>query len=149
MDNSTVFVEYLIEAAPADVWKALTDKEEMKQWYFTVDDFRPEKDFLFHFNGQGSKGELYRHICLVTEVDPGHKLQHTWRYQDFPGESLVTWELIPEDGATRVQLTHQGLDSFPQDSPDFAKSSFKEGWTQIITVMMADHFRKKQSPVVS
>ncbi|RYY57155.1 MAG: SRPBCC domain-containing protein [Chitinophagaceae bacterium] len=145
MDNSTVFVEHVIEAPVADVWKAITDKEEMKKWYFTVEDFRLEKEFIFHFDGQGSKGEQYHHICVITEIDPGKKLQHTWRYQDFPGESLVTWELIPEGDFTRVQLTHQGLDSFPQDSPDFEKASFKQGWTQIITVMLAGFFKEKTS----
>ncbi|RYY58479.1 MAG: SRPBCC domain-containing protein [Chitinophagaceae bacterium] len=143
MNDNTVFVEDLIDAPVADVWNALTDQELMKQWYFTVDDFRAEKGFVFRFSGQGSKGENYNHVCTITEVIPEKKLQHTWTYDTIPGNSLVTFELIPEGNSTRLQLTHEGLDTFPKDSPDFAKASFKQGWTEIITVNLAGFFKNR------
>jgi hypothetical protein len=48
-----------------------------------------------------------------------------------PGESHVTWELIPEGGKTKVKLTHAGLDTFPKH-PDFARENFVKGWTHIV-----------------
>ena len=141
MNDNTVFVEELIDAPVAEVWKALTDPQQMKQWSFSPDDFRPEKGFVFRFSGQGSKGENYMHLCTITDVIPEKKLQHTWTYEMIPGKSLVTFELIPEGTSTRLQLTHEGLDTFPQDNPDFAKSSFKQGWTEIITVNLVDFFK--------
>src|SRR5258706_6249103 len=44
------------------LWKAITDKDEMKQWYFDLKEFRPEVGFEFQFPGQGNKGEHYLHF---------------------------------------------------------------------------------------
>jgi hypothetical protein len=46
--------------------------------------------------------------------------------------SSVTFELSGEGTSTKVKLTHEGLETFPSNNPDFAKESFKEGWTFII-----------------
>ena len=76
--------EVLIKAPPAKVWKAITDKEDMKQWYFTIEEFRPEAGFEFEFSGKGQKGESYLHLCRITEVIPLKKLQYTWRLEVIP-----------------------------------------------------------------
>jgi hypothetical protein len=39
--------------------------------------------------------------------------------------------LFAEGAQTRLRLTHEGLESFPAANPDFAKSSFMEGWTYL------------------
>jgi uncharacterized protein YndB with AHSA1/START domain len=118
------------------VWQALTDKEQMKRWYFTLDDFKPEEGFEFTFPGQGQKGEQYIHICRITEVIPNKKLQHTWSYKGIEGSSRVTFELFEEGNKTRLKFTHEGLETFPKHNPDFAKESFKGGWTELLTVLL-------------
>ncbi|MFD2864787.1 SRPBCC family protein [Mucilaginibacter antarcticus] len=112
------------------VWSALTDNEKLKQWYFKLDDFKPEVGFAFRFSGT-DKGVTFWHRCVVTEATPPNKLAHTWTYEEFPGESVVTWELFDEGGKTRLKLTHTGLETFPQDNPSFATASFSKGWTYI------------------
>ena len=75
--------------APVDVvWKAITDKEQMKQWYFDLAAFKPEVGFEFQFHGQGHKGEKYLHLCKITDVIPHKKLSYSWRYEGYPGNSL-------------------------------------------------------------
>jgi uncharacterized protein YndB with AHSA1/START domain len=71
------------------------------------------------------------HLARVTEVIPNKKLAHTWRYEGYEGESLVTWELFAEGNKTRVKLTHAGLETFPA-LKSFAKESFAAGWNQIV-----------------
>ena len=124
--------EVLIKAPPAKVWKAITDKEDMKQWYFTIEEFRPEVGFEFEFSGKGQKGESYLHLCRITEVIPLKKLQYTWRYEGYEGSSVVTFELFDQEGHTRLRLTHEGLETFPANNPDFGKESFNGGWTYLI-----------------
>jgi hypothetical protein len=31
-----------------------------------------------------------------------------------------------------LKLTHDGLETFPQNNPDFAKKNFATGWTEIV-----------------
>jgi uncharacterized protein YndB with AHSA1/START domain len=115
----------------------------MKEWYFNMEDFKPEVGFEFQFGGTGNDGIRYAHLCKVTEVIPGKKLSHSWRYKDTPGESFVTWELFAEGDKTRLKLTHAGLETFPQDNPDFAKTSFSKGWTYITGTSLAEYLEKE------
>jgi uncharacterized protein YndB with AHSA1/START domain len=128
-------VEKTFQAPVEKVWKAITDKVQMKQWYFDLSEFRPEVGFEFQFTGQGAKGEKYIHHCKITEVVPFKKLTYSWAYEGYEGMSYVTFELFPEGNQTRLILVHKGLHTFPAH-PDFARSSFNAGWTELITVLL-------------
>ena len=120
-----------VYAAPIDrVWKALTDLEQMKKWYFQVSDFKPVVGFEFQFSG-GTKTETYVHLCKVTQVVQGRKIAYTWRYEGYEGNSEVSFELFSEGpDKTKLVLTHEGLESFPKQ-PNFGRESFMAGWTSI------------------
>lgn len=135
-------IEKLLNAQPGRVWQALTDKDQMKQWYFDLAEFRPEVGFEFGFTGKGRKGEEYHHICRVTAVEPERKLSYTWSYKGFPGMSEVTFELFPEGDKTRLVLIHSGIESFAANGPDFQKESFAQGWTQLVGTSLPDFLDK-------
>lgn len=131
MKNSPFLIERTFNAPVSSVWKAITDVKKMKEWYFELEDFKPEVGFKFQFLA-GSESKKYLHICKVTEVEQGKKLAYSWSYDNYPGQSWVTFELFEAGTNTRIKLTHTGIDSFPKDDPGFAKESFAAGWTQII-----------------
>jgi Uncharacterized conserved protein len=139
-----VVVEKTVDAPVERVWQAITDKEQLKQWYFDLDDFKPEVGFHFTFPGQGHKGEQYLHLCTVTEVIPRQKLQYSWQYEGHRGYSLVTFELAETGTQTKLTLTHHGLETFPQDTPDFAWKSFNGGWSEIIGKMLLEFLATPQ-----
>jgi uncharacterized protein YndB with AHSA1/START domain len=129
--------------APADrVWKAITDKQQMKEWYFDLTDFKPEVGFEFEFEGGDGK-KSYFHLCKITEVVPNRKLAYSWRYKGFEGNSIVTFELFPEGNKTRIKLTHAGLETFPQIQ-DFAKENFVAGWTALIGTSLPEFLEKSE-----
>jgi len=45
MKENPVIVEAVYHAPDNKVWRAITDKKEMKQWYFDVSDFKPDPGF--------------------------------------------------------------------------------------------------------
>jgi uncharacterized protein YndB with AHSA1/START domain len=130
MKSEPFVIERVYNAPVEKVWRAITDKDDMKQWYFDLPEFKPEVGFEFQFEG-GNEGRTYLHLCKVTEVVTGKKLTYSWRYKGYEGNSFVTFELFPEGNNTRLKLTHEGLDTFPPIS-DFAKQNFVAGWTEII-----------------
>jgi len=142
METQPFVIERTYNAPIAKVWEAITDNDKMKEWYFKMENFKPEVGFTFTFEG-GSKEKTYIHLCEITEVIPGKKLTHSWAYKDYPGESYVTWELFDEGGKTRLKLTHVGLETFPQNKPDFAKESFSKGWTYITGTSLANFLEKE------
>jgi uncharacterized protein YndB with AHSA1/START domain len=142
MSNAPFTIERVYDAPVEKVWKAITDKEEMQQWYFKLDAFKAEPGFEFSFYGEGRKGEKYLHLCRITDVIPLKKLRYTWSYENYPGMSYVTFELFPEGNKTRLRLTHEGLETFPQ-SGDFTKESFAAGWTEITGTHLKAYVERK------
>jgi len=136
MEEKNVVVEHTYEVPVQKVWDALTNKDQLKQWYFDLDEFKPEVGFRFTFKGQGHKGEQYIHVCTILEIVPFKKLQYSWEYEGYLGYSLVTFELFEKGSATKLRLTHSGLESFANNNPDFAQNSFMEGWNIIIGKML-------------
>src|SRR5688500_618298 len=127
MKDQPIVIEKVLNAPIDRVWKAITNKDDMKQWYFDLADFRPEVGFEFQFEG-GPDHKTYLHLCKVTEVIPGKKITYSLRYDGYAGNSFVTWELFKEGAQTRLKLTHSGLETFPKENPDLAKNNFVQGW---------------------
>jgi len=138
MENQPITLERTFNAPIAKVWKAITDKDEMKKWYFDLADFKSEVGFTFQFIG-GTECNSYVHLCEITEVVPGKKLTYSWRYEGYAGISYVTFELSQQGDKTLLTLTHSGLHTFPKENNDFAPSNFVEGWNHIINISLKKH----------
>ena len=142
MDNNPFVIERSYPVSIEKVWKAITDPAQMKVWYFDLPGFSPTVGYEFEFMGGSPDGEQFRHLCRVTESIPNKKLSYTWRYDGFPGESLVSFELFAEgEHATRLRLTHTGLETFPVDNPNLARNNFVMGWTEIIGKSLVDFLK--------
>ncbi|NJD22333.1 MAG: SRPBCC domain-containing protein [Melioribacter sp.] len=141
MNNEPIIIERTYNAPTTKVWKAISDKNEMKKWYFDLAEFKPEVGFEFQFYG-GKEERQYLHLCRITEVVVGKKLTYSWRYDGYEGISYVTFELFNEGNQTRLILTHKGLESFPVSNPDFGKENFVEGWTHIVGISLKEFVEK-------
>jgi uncharacterized protein YndB with AHSA1/START domain len=131
MNSAPLVIERLFNAPMEAVWKAITDKDQLKQWFFDVPEFRPELDFEFRFEA-GKEDVCYLHLCKITEVVTGRKLTYSWRYEGFSGYSLVSFELFAEGDQTRLKLTHEGLETFPMSQPGFLNGYYIPEWIDII-----------------
>lgn len=106
MEAKPLIVKNTYSATIDKVWNAITNKDQMKAWYFDLKEFKPQKGFKFQFTGENP---------------------------DYAGQSVVTFELSKEsETKTNITLTHDGLDSFPKDDPNFSLASFTAGWNFIL-----------------
>lgn len=144
MGKDAFAIETTYQAPLQIVCKAIADKDEMKLWYFDLSEFKPEVGFEFRFLGGPVEGRQYLHLCKITEVIPEKKLAYTWRYDGFEGNTQVTFELFDEAGQTRLKLTHEGLETFPADNPDFARENFAKGWNWLIGTSLKEYLFKNQ-----
>ena len=137
--HDNVVVKQKVNAPVDRVWKALTEKNQMKEWYFDIPDFVAEPHTEFAFYG-GSEEDRYHHHCEVLEVIPNQKLKHTWTYPEISKEkTLVKWELEADGDGTMVTLTHKGLENFDHLGKDFETKNFEEGWNSIVTQALKDY----------
>jgi uncharacterized protein YndB with AHSA1/START domain len=138
MNNKNVVIERIFHANIELVWRALTEKELMKQWYIDCQEFKPVVGFTFEFWAGEEGGKQWKHLCEVTEVIPEKKLTYSWKYEGYSGMSYVTFELFEAHRDTKLILTHTGLDTFPADVPELAIHNFEKGWTQLIHTSLKD-----------
>jgi len=130
LDAMPLVVERTFDAPAELLWKAITERDRMREWFFDLEEFTPAPGFEFRFAVEYQEMN-YVHLCRVTEVITGRKLAFTWRYEGYDGDSLVTFELFSEGSKTRVRLTHDGLETFPP-IPEFSRRNFLNGWTMLI-----------------
>ena len=74
-----IILTQTFDATIEQVWKAITDKEQMQRWYFELAEFKPELGFQFQFTGGPSPDRQYLHLCEITEVIPNKELIYSCR----------------------------------------------------------------------
>ncbi len=131
MEAKPLIIEQILNAPVELVWRAITEKELMKKWYFDIPDFKLDLGKIFHFEGE-KEGSCYLHVCEILEIIPLKKLKHSWKYKGYSGLSFVTFELFPMENKTKLKLTHEGLETLPSHNPDFARENFVGGWNYLV-----------------
>src|SRR5207248_9854644 len=71
-----VVLERNYNAPVEKVWKALTDVDQMRQWYFDLKQFKPEVGVEFSLVVE-HKGNTDDNCCKLTEVVPQNKIAYT------------------------------------------------------------------------
>ena len=131
-DDPPVVVEETYRADVDTVWKAITEPDRMRRWYFdNIPDFRAEVGFETQFlisNG----GRDFPHRWKVTEVIPRKRLIYDWKYDGYAGEAFVVFELSEATPGTRLRLSCIVRRDFPQDVPEFRRESCAQGWEYFI-----------------
>ncbi|MEX1000882.1 MAG: SRPBCC domain-containing protein [Crocinitomicaceae bacterium] len=138
MKNDPIVVEQTFKTSIERVWQAITDIKQMKKWFFEdIPSFKAEVGFETQFNVQAND-KNYLHIWKVTAVQPNKKIIYNWKYGGYSGNSYVSWELSEEEDQTKLKLTHEGSDTFPQDNPDFRRAACMGGWDFFVRQRLKD-----------
>ena len=138
--DAPVVVEQEYKVPIEKLWGALTEKEQMQQWFFTeIEEFKPAVGFETQFTIEHD-GRTYVHLWKVIDVIENEKIVYDWRYQDCPGQGIVTWELSPTAAGSKSKLTNEIVESFPQDDPAFKRESCEAGWNYFLNEQLADYF---------
>lgn len=132
MNSEPIVLEESFRAPVQSVWQALTDVRQMKKWYFEeLQEFNPEVGFHTQFNVR-NRDKDYLHMWTVTDVVPLKRIAYRWQYRGYTGDSTVVFELSDRERQTTLTLSVIGLDTFPQDNPDFTRESCTAGWNYFI-----------------
>lgn len=141
-NDKPIIVEQTFETSIDTVWNSITEVEQMRQWFFdNIPSFKPEVGFETQFNIE-SQGRNFLHLWKVTEVVHQKKITYNWKYEGYPGNSFVMFEIWREDNLTMLKLTHIVQESFPEDIPEFTRESGIAGWTYFIQKSLKDYLEK-------
>lgn len=142
--SKPIIVEQVFNAPIRKVWQVITNIADMRYWFFdNIPDFKPELGFKTKFNV--SSGERnFLHQWQITEVEPLKKIVYDWSYAQYPGRGVVVFELFENMSKTQLRVTSYGMESFPQDIPEFTRASCIGGWNYFIKQNLKEYLDKKQ-----
>ena len=92
--DEALVVERVFDAPVALVWRALTDIDDLRNWFLDIREFEPRVGFEFQFYA-GKDQTKYLHGCKVAEVVPNKRLAYTW------GAARTGVEGVDRSGAHR------------------------------------------------
>jgi|GEM_PF-1211943 len=121
----------LIKGAPARVWRYVATQEGLRRWFAENIRIEPHVGgaIAFEEHGGAVRGK-------VVALEPERRLAFTWTEEGAPGWSqdpaplLLTIDLVPvpEQGGTRVTITHGGFESLPEAIRLREFGSYQRGW---------------------
>lgn len=142
--ESPIVLEYTLATTVDKLWSALVEIEEMVEWYFdNIPDFKPEVGFQTAFLVT-NEGRRFTHLWEVTQVVTEKEISYSWRYEEYPGESIITFSLRPAQDQVKLRLVIDITEDFPQDIPEFKRESCVGGWNYFIGERLATYLANKQ-----
>ncbi len=140
-----IIVEQLLDTQIANVWQAITNLPKMKQWYFdNIDNFQPEIGSVSQLIVR-SENRTFTHLWKVIEVNPPTKICYTWKYIEYPGDSVVCFDLTDVDGQTKLTLTQTVLENFPDDIQEFKNESCRAGWNYFLGNRLPEFLKENKN----
>lgn len=139
--DEIIVVEETFNSSADSVWAALTEIEQMRLWYFdNIPEFKPEVGFETTFNVRSDSRD-FQHKWKVTEVIPYNKIKYEWTFDGYSGRSTTIFELIRQGDSTKLKLTVEVLEDFPDEIPEFKRESCIGGWNYFINNRFKEYLR--------
>lgn len=136
----TVLVSQDFDQTVEEVWKALTDVEEMRKWFFeNIPNFEARENFKTQFS-ISNEGRNFTHMWTVAHVEVPNTLKVVWKFLEYEGTGLVTYHLEPGTHGCILHLRDEIVKPFPNDIPEFKRESCMEGWKYFINQRLPDYF---------
>ncbi|MHB9041413.1 MAG: SRPBCC family protein [Melioribacteraceae bacterium] len=143
INDAPIIVEQTFNSSVESVWNSITEISEMRKWYFeNIPAFKPEIGFETQFNVQSTERN-FLHIWKVTEVQPLKMIKYSWEFEEYPGKSTTAFELSKKDNLTKLRLTVETLENFPEGIPEFTRESCIDGWKYFINNRLKDYLTNK------
>ncbi len=143
MKTDHVVVEQSFFQPKEVVWKAITQVDQLKQWFFeNIENFEAKPGFKTRFVVE-NEGRVFPHLWTITEVQAEQKITYNWKYESYEGDSYVCFELFETDGQTSLRLSHDVTESFPQHIPEFTREACEGGWNYFIKERLVEYLRNR------
>lgn len=131
--------------APVEtLWKVITEREHLKQWYFDfAEDWQLKIGQQFDWTAEDNECHQWVHRGIMLEIIPNKKLSHSWEYVGFSGTSVVTWELHPiDENNTELRFSHVFTVPFDETVAALKRENFEIGWNHILNISLVEYVDK-------
>ena len=134
-----------IDASVEKVFNAISDPRELTCWFSDEAILEPKVGGIFKLSflkdSKKPKMKMDRDFInegKILEIISNKKLVHTWQWKEFPDfpETIVTWELEPEDdNQTKLTLTHTGFTG--KEEGPASLEEHNKGWSFFLNELIS------------
>ncbi|MGC2130313.1 MAG: SRPBCC domain-containing protein [Candidatus Aquilonibacter sp.] len=128
--------EITINAPAAKIFAALTEPEQLTQWWGEDGLYHTEHMVVdlrvggtWRTTGKSASGRPFVVEGEYTAIEPHHLLEYTWRHDwnGGPEQTLVRYELTEhEDGSNVLRVRHSGFTNVQ------SRDNHSEGWNRVL-----------------
>ncbi|WP_299225965.1 SRPBCC domain-containing protein [uncultured Psychroserpens sp.] len=141
ISEGPIIIEHSFDQSKERLWKAITELNEMKQWFFNnIPAFKAEVGFETTFTVI-SEDRVFTHEWKIMEVIPLHKICYNWKYSNYKGDAIVSFELFEDSNKTKLILTTNVIEDFSDTIPEFKRESCIAGWNYFIKDSLVNYFK--------
>ena len=129
MSDSTIIKTIFLNADAETVWRFLTDKDKLGEWFHSADtNLTAGNDYVL--SGQADDGSEVRKCWgSVMESKRAEKLVYTFTIEPLGGAmTTVTWLLKEMHGGTQLTLRHEGVAAAAGDAALPLLLALDVGW---------------------
>jgi uncharacterized protein YndB with AHSA1/START domain len=129
MEKLTIERSIWIAAPRERVWQAVTDPEQIAQWFAPGTSFAKSGDII-----SVRIGETDIEVAVIVLVDPPRQITT----RNLPDLSITTtYTLEEENGGTRFTVTETGFESLPEDARKERLDQNGKGWEMVLENLKA------------
>jgi len=133
-------IETFIEAAPQEVWQAITDKTMVSEWLMETD-IKPVVGFKAYFKMPPMPGFNGHIDATVLQVKKHELFIYTWQGGWMKTPTTVKFTLTEKANGTLLVLEHWGFEGL---LGNLLKKMMSGGWKKKITVQIAQIIKAKR-----
>ncbi len=138
-----ILLEQTFQTSTSELWEAITNADQMREWFFdNIEDFRPEVGFETQFVVHVD-AKTFTHCWEVTEAIANERITYRWRYLEYPGDAIVSFELFEEQDFVLLRLKLDVVANFPDEIPEFTRESCLQGWQYFIGKNLVNYMDTK------
>ncbi len=143
METTPIIIDIDLKAPIEKIWKALTNKSDLNEWFFEVDDFELEigSHFKFYIGGEEEK---YEHICKILIIKENREFSYSWKYPDYAGTSIVTFELSKTGiNKTHLSFSHACTEIFSRQKAFLSHQYYIDQWNEKINIALKEYVESR------
>lgn len=120
-----------IDSPKEKVWESLTDQQKFRKWWGEKNlKIQAKMDGEFEESRTNKEGTVIFTRGTVITVVPNHRLSFTWKKDDWDGETLVTFYLLPQNKRTKLYFLHSEWNNLSVKIREEQKSVLQEKWKE-------------------
>lgn len=128
--KEVIEIKLSVKATVGEVWHALTDKDELENWWGEGVTIEPKVGGVFREKWEDDEGKKQLASGKVTAVKKQKEISFTWSEKDWPKDAVTqcTFTIEADGPKTILHLLHAGWETLPEAKRAKIMKDFKVGW---------------------